>query len=75
MITDKINEMSDNELIERVHKSIINEYGIDGYIRYICLFQSNNDGQDYLNVRDELNRTVSLDQICEQVTKYKNDSK
>lgn len=75
MITDKINEMSDNELIERIHKSIINEYGIDGYIRYIRLFQSNNDGQDYLKVRDELNRTVTLDQICEQVTKYKDDNK
>lgn len=75
MISDKINELSDNELIESVHKSIINEYGIDGYIRYIRLFQSNNDGQDYLIVRDELNRTVSLDQICEQVTEYKNESK
>lgn len=75
MITDKINVMSDNELIERIHKSIINEYGIDGYIRYIGLFQSNNDGQDCLKVRDELNRTVTLDHICEQVAKYKGDNK
>lgn len=75
MITNKINEMSDNKLIERIHKSIINEYGIDGYIRYIRLFQSNNDGQDYLKVRDELNRTVTLDQICDQVIKYKANNK
>lgn len=38
MITDKINVMSDNELIERIHKSIINEYGIDGYIYGIFVY-------------------------------------
>ncbi len=67
---DKINELSDKELIEKIHKSIIDEYGIDGYIRYIRLFQPNNDGQDYLNIRDELNTAVTLDQICEQAAKY-----
>ena len=65
MIADKINEMSDTDLIERIHKSIIDEYGIAGYIRYIRLFQPNNYGQDYLKIRDELNKTVAIGQICE----------
>ena len=66
MIADRINEMSDTELIEKVHKYIIDGYGIAGYIRYIRLFQPNNDGQDYLKIRDNLNETVTLEQICQQ---------
>jgi len=70
MITDRVSELNDAELVERIHKSIIDQYGIDGYIRYIRLSHPNNDGQDYLKIRDELNRTVTLDQICEQVGHY-----
>lgn len=75
MINDKINELSDTELVERIHKSIIDEYGIAGYIRYIRLFQQNNNGQDYLKIRDELNNNMTLDQICEQEAQYKKDNK
>jgi hypothetical protein len=75
MITDKIDGISDNELIERVHKSIIDEYGIAGYIRYIRLLQPNNDGQDYLKVRDKLNKTATIDRICEQAAQYNNENK
>jgi len=67
MMADRINEMSDIELIERVHKSIIDEYGIAGYIRYIRLFQPNNDGQDYLKIRDELNKNITFDQISKEL--------
>ena len=75
MKTDKTNGMSDNELVEKVHKSIIDEYGMAGYIRYIRLLHSNNDGQDYLKVREELNKTVTLDRVCEQSAQYNKDNK
>ena len=63
MITNKIDELSDVELISKVHKAIIEQFGINGYIRYIRLQYPNVDGQDYLKEQDYVFKDMSLEEI------------
>ena len=56
-------ELTDSEIIEKGNKAITKELGIAGYIRYLRLQRPNNDGRDYLKIRDELVKDMSLEDV------------
>jgi hypothetical protein len=58
-------ELTDSEIIEKGNKAIIKEVGMAGYIRYLRLQRPNNDGRDYLKIRDELVKDMSLEKVIE----------
>jgi len=86
MLEDK--ELTDAEIIEKGNKAIVKELGVSGYLRYLHLQRPNNDGRDYLQVREEMFKDMSLeemskwarqagnnDNFCsEEVAEYNNDN-
>lgn len=63
MLTNKSNEISDAEIVEKANKAIIKELGVSGYMRYLRLRQTNNDGKDYVKEQEELYKDLSVDEL------------
>lgn len=70
MLTNKSNEMSDAEIIEKANKAIIKELGVSGYMRYLRLRQPNNDGRDYVKEQEELYKDLSVDELSQMARKH-----
>jgi hypothetical protein len=75
MLTNKNNEMSDAEIIEKANKAIIKELGVSGYMRYLRLRQPNNDGKDYVKEQEELYKDLSVDELSQIARKQCEQSK
>ena len=45
------------------NKAIVKELGVSGYLRYLHLQRPNNDGRDYLQVREEMFKDMSLEEM------------
>jgi len=75
MLTNKINDMTDAEIIEKANKAIIKELGVSGYMRYLRLRQPNNDGKDYVKEQEELYKDVSVNELSELARKHWEDTK
>jgi len=63
------NEMHDEQFIDKVHKTIIDTYGINGYIRYIRLMHPANKGQDYLTEQDKIFEGMTVKEIYDKAVK------
>lgn len=75
MLTNKNNEMSDAEIIEKANKAIIKELGVSGYMRYLRLRQPNNDGRDYVKEQEELYKNLSVDELSRMARKHWDETK
>ncbi len=75
MLTNKNNEMSDAEIIEKANKAIIKELGVSGYMRYLRLRQPNNDGRDYVKEQEELYKDLSVDELSQMARKHWEETK
>lgn len=75
MLTNKSDEMSDAEIIEKANKAIIKELGVSGYMRYLRLRQANNDGRDYVKEQDELYKDLSVGELTQMARKHWEESK
>lgn len=58
-------ELTDNEIIEKGNKAIIKELGVSGYIRYLRLQRPNNEGRNYLEIREETFKDMNIDEVIE----------
>jgi len=75
MLTNKNNDMTDAEIIEKANKAIIKELGVSGYMRYLRLRQPNNDGKDYVKEQEELYKDLSVDELSQMARKHWEDTK
>lgn len=70
MLTNKNNEMSDSEIIEKANKAIIKELGVSGYMRYLRLRKTNSDGKDYIKEQEELYMDQSVDTLSKKAREH-----
>ncbi|MCX8129407.1 MAG: hypothetical protein N3I35_04820 [Clostridia bacterium] len=75
MLTNKNNDMTDAEIIEKANKAIIKELGVSGYMRYLRLRQPNNDGKDYVKEQEELYKDLSVDELSQMARKHWENTK
>ena len=75
MLTNKNNDMTDAEIIEKANKAIIKELGVSGYMRYLRLRQPNNDGKDYVKEQEELYKDLCVDDLSQMARKHWENTK
>ncbi|HZK70530.1 MAG TPA: hypothetical protein VFD03_03290, partial [Clostridia bacterium] len=51
------------------NKKLLKELGLNGYLRYLQL-QPNNEGRDYLLIREETLTDMTLDEVYDAAVKY-----
>lgn len=75
MLTNKNNDTTDAENIEKANKAIIKELGVSGYMRYLRLRQPNNHGKDYVIEQEELYKDLSVDDLSQMACKHWENTK
>ncbi|EMS71478.1 hypothetical protein [Ruminiclostridium cellobioparum] len=75
MLTNKNNDMTDTEIIEKANKAIIKELGVSGYMRYLRLRQPNNEGKDFVKEQEELYKDLSVDDLSQMARKHWENTK
>ena len=70
MLTNKNNELTDTEIIEKANKAIIKEIGVSCYMRYLRLRQPNNDGKDYIKEQEELFKDTGVEELSQMARKH-----
>lgn len=75
MLTNKNNDMTDTEIIEKANKAIIKELGVSGYMRYLRLRQPNNEGKDIVKEQEELYKDLSVDDLSQMARKHWENTK
>lgn len=75
MLTNKNNDMTDAEIIEKANKAIMKELGVSGYMRYLRLRQLNNDGKDYVKEQEELYKNLTVDELSQMARKHWENAK
>ena len=74
MLTNKNNELTDTEIIEKANKAIIRELGVSGYMRYLRLRQPNNDGKDYVKEQEALYNDLSVEKLSQMAQKHSEET-
>jgi len=67
MLSNENYKLSDKEIIEKGSRALIKELGYSGFLRYIRNFEEGH-GEDYLKVKDEIYKDMSLDEIFEKAS-------
>lgn len=75
MLTNKNNDMTDTEIIEKANKAIIKELGVSRYMRYLRLRQPNNEGKDFVKEQEELYKDLSVDDLSQMARKHWENTK
>lgn len=82
MLPNETNEFTNTEILEKAEKTLLEankkllkELGLNGYLRYLQL-QPNNEGRDYLLIREETLTDMTLDEVYDAAVKnYEEDGK
>lgn len=70
MLTDKNNDISDAEIIEKANRAIIKELGVSGYMRYLRLRHIDSNGKDYIKEQEEFYNNMTVEELSQIARKH-----